>query len=309
MFFRNSFSAAKDKDKEKDKDSKDKLKKKDGGSALDSRELEFEELLKSGETVVLSLTPKNNAEQQQTSNPPISSISVASSIHSTAIQMGGAGTAIPHPNMNNPEAENTIYEDTIFDEPTIINEEGVIQENKRLEARIQELNSELFKERDANRQLSDGVKELLQELEESNASNASLTEQLESAKATQGNAVPGGNQSESDEWKQKYIDLEEKSNALSLKAFNTIQEAKTKILNLQRENITLADKLRSLREELQKRDNERTRAMALIPQLLGVIKGLEEQLEQERTKKELEKGFDDLTQTIRRTSIVPPKSE
>jgi len=121
------------------------------------------------------------------------------------------------------------------------------QENQRLETRIQELNSELFKERSTNSGLSEQLKEVLSQLEKIESQEAlPSTPPDEVADLT----IGGADDAEGD-WRRKYQELEARSNVLSAKAVSTIKENKLKIMSLQRENLELKDQIRNVEDQLQ----------------------------------------------------------
>lgn len=318
---------SKDKDKDKDKD-KGKVGRKD------SKQDEFDSLLKSGETIVMSLNPSNFKQM---------------SIKEEKEDLG---------NIIEKMTGSKRFEDQKVDimkprSPTsastsLSSEEALRNENKRLEQRIQQLNSDLFKERASNLDLSNHVKDLLSELESlrrrsiNNGESGGITsmeEQLDTeliqTQSTQRrlsnlNAADrahykAGLYNESQQtlappqpmdpeptppkiefpeskssddskidWQERYKQLEERSNLLSKKAVQIIQETKLQMVEIQQENLRYQDYIRDIEEDLQKRNEEKSRAMMLIPKLIEMVNKLQSELLQEKQRRDIESEFDAL---------------
>jgi len=359
-----------------------------GGDA--SKANDFDLLLRSGETILLSMSPGTSTGAAQRTPVRVGnagSSATATTTTTTAVMSSSAPprdsleTAMekitrPDPHYrdlqraNKPNTASTgslvsghrrvmstesisSAADSVEETATIsdLQNDYLRQENMRLEKRIQELNSELFKERTANADLSSEVKEALSALEklqkqEANAttgpnispastiftsstgsssvamspmsSSSPVLARASILPASSGDKAiasfqtsmpsPITSATSDGEWQKRYQELETRSNALSAKAVQTIQESKLKLTALQRENLELKDQVRDLQTHLQEHAIEKGRAMSLIPRLVEMVQKLQKEIAEEKQKRKMENEFDDLTKLVQQRPTAASSS-
>lgn len=96
------------------------------------------------------------------------------------------------------------------------------------------------------------------------------------------------------EWQTRYKSVEDRCNALSGRAVQTIQECKVRMTQLQKENLEMQETLRDMQETLQQREMEKSRAMTIIPRLVEMVKKYELEAQFEKQKRQMDKEFDNL---------------
>jgi len=96
------------------------------------------------------------------------------------------------------------------------------------------------------------------------------------------------------DWPQRYHELEQRCNLLSKRAVQTIQESKLQLVIVQQENLELQDRIRDLQDELQRREEDKSKATSLIPRLIEMVRKLQAELNEEKKKRDLDLQFDEL---------------